>query len=165
MTLRLVHSSPEPDASTPAPALVADDGFSILGAVRLPGSGMAVDDVLVGPSGIYAVVRKRLAGRVRVSRDGVTVNGMERDAITEHVRSFGEALRRLVLVEFGDVPVPVVPVVCVSGFEPSRNASVGGVRLLSDRGLARALRKAPRALTRRDVEALTCVLRTRLALA
>jgi hypothetical protein len=169
MTLRLVHSASDAAEAEPAQSDAAGSadeetqGFAIIGKSRLPGSRAFVDQILVGPSGVYAIARKRLAGRVRVAGGLITVNGITRESIAEHVRAFTEALHRLVVLEFGDVGIPVVPLVCVDGCEPPRNAAAGGVRLVSNRGLTHLLRKAPQALTRRDVETLTGVLKSRLA--
>lgn len=131
------------------------EGFVILHDRKVTGWGGNLDHVAIGPTGVWAIETKSLAGKVEIHGNVLRIGGHRRDKIIEQVRqeatvvqvALGESLTRLRL--------KATPVICLHRGElPFLNKTVGGVRLASGRQLVRLLREGDRRLTPEQVDGL-----------
>jgi hypothetical protein len=86
------------------------------------GAPGAIDHVVVGPNGLFAVETKCWSGRVTYEDSGLRVNGVEpsRPPLRQ-ARSSAQALTRFLSERLGSAP-PCTPVVCFASdtFEPDQ---------------------------------------------
>lgn len=86
------------------------------------GASGAIDHVVVGPNGLFAVETKCWSGRVTYEGSGLRVNGVEpsRPPLRQ-ARSSAQALTRFLSERLGSAP-PCTPVVCFASdtFEPDQ---------------------------------------------
>jgi hypothetical protein len=132
-----------------------DEGFVVLHDRKVAGSGGNLDHLAIGPSGLWAIETKSLAGKVVIRGDVLRIGGHRRDKIIEQVKQeativqvvLGESLTRLGL--------RVTPVICLHRGElPFFNKTVRGVRLTSGRQIVRLLREGNSRLSAEQVVAL-----------
>ena len=131
---------------------LAKNGWRALHDRRVPGKRSNIDHVAVGPSGVWTVDAKRYKGKLTVHRSGVVkVAGRDVTKLLDQARDQA-AVAAIALA--GDAPVPVVePVLCFVGTElPRRHTVVGGVHLVTRKGLVRLLTRSPKVLTEDEVE-------------
>lgn len=126
------------------------DGWRALHDRRVPGKRSNIDHVAVGPGGVWTVDAKSYKGRLTVQRGGVVrVAGRDVTKLLDQAREQA-AVAAIALA--GAVPV-VEPVLCFVGTElPRRHTVVGGVHLVTRKGLARLLSSAPAVLGADEVE-------------
>lgn len=118
-------------------------GVPRFGRAAFSGGG-DIDHVLVGPPGVFAVETKNWAGPVRLEGASVFVGdaAVARSPIVQARREAAELRRALA----GVLPdgVPVRPVVCFAGAEPSPPvADVDGTSIVALSRLVEALRAFP----------------------
>ncbi len=128
----------------------------------MPGKRSNIDHVAVGPAGVFTVDAKRYKGKPTVSRGVVRVAGRDVTKLLDQARS--EAAVATVALEGHLAPAHVQPVLCFVGTElPRRHTVVGGVHLVTRKGLTRLLTRSPAVLTADEVEQATDLLDKRLA--
>jgi hypothetical protein len=128
---------------------------------RIPGSRANIDHIAVAPSGVYVVDSKNHAGKVVVTRSGLTVAGRRCDHMVPGVQK-QVAVVRSALADQELPPDLVRGVLCFTRADlPWLRPSPGGVRLLHRKGLARELRR-PGPLTPEQVRHVAGLLAARL---
>jgi hypothetical protein len=134
---------------------LAEAGFIVLHDRKVPGYGGNLDHVAIGPTGVWAIETKNVAGKVEINGDTLRIRGYRQDKMVDQVYreatavqvALGESLTRLGLT--------VTPVICLHRGElPWFNKTVRGVRLASGRQLVRLLRDGDVRLSGEQVHAL-----------
>ena len=122
------------------------DGLVELGYVVLEDRGLssarvAMDEVLIGPSGVVVVERKSWAGHLAVTADSVYVDGRQRLGATDHILRATAAFEQTMAHELKPVGATVRPALL---FENATNKTVEGavdkVLVGGTRGLPKLLR-------------------------
>ena len=116
-------------------------GFVVLEDRHLPHARVAMDNVLVGPSGVFVVERKAWPGHLAVTADSVYVDGRQRMGSTDLVLRATDAFEATMAHELKPVGATVRPAIL---FENATNKTVEGAvdRVLvgGTRGLPKLLR-------------------------
>lgn len=116
-------------------------GFVVLEDRGLSSARVAMDNVLVGPSGVYVVERKAWAGHVAVTADAVYVDGRERPGATDQLLRATTAFEQTMAHELKPVGATVRPALL---FENATNktfeGALGKVLVGGTRGLPKLLR-------------------------
>jgi hypothetical protein len=76
--LRRVRAGRRRKTSVTALLARLSDEYFLVNDVAIPGHRGKVDHVLIGPCGVVVIAAKRWSGRIRVTRDRWTVNGLPR---------------------------------------------------------------------------------------
>lgn len=141
---------------------LAKDGWRALHDRRVPGKRSNIDHVAVGPGGVWTVDAKRYKGKLTVARGGVVrVAGRDVTKLLDQAREQA-AVAAIALADDGPVPV-VEPVLCFVGTElPRKHTVVGGVHLVTRKGLSALLAKSQTVLTAAEVEQAVDLLNRRL---
>jgi hypothetical protein len=130
---------------------------------RVPGYGGNLDHIAIGPSGIWAVETKRLAGKVVIDGDELRIGGRRQSRILDQVYRQAAAVQIALRDQLDPLAITVTPIVCLHAGElPWFNRTVRGVQLVSGRGLARTLRSNRTRLTPQQVQALADAASNRL---
>ena len=120
---------------------LVEHGFVILEQRSLPAARVHLDNVIVGPSGIYVVERKAWAGQVMATADSIFVDGRERAAATEDILRAADAFDETLAHELKPLGVWARPAML---FERAANKSfegvVNGVSIGGTRGLPKVIR-------------------------
>lgn len=140
----------QPDYEADAPAVdgsmgyfdgLVELGFAVLEDRGLPAARVAIDDVLIGPSGVFVVERKAWPGHVAMTSESIYVDGRQRLGATETVLRAAEALERTLAHELRPVGATVRPGLL---FENATNktveGSMGKVFVGGTRGLPKLIR-------------------------
>jgi hypothetical protein len=138
------------DYDEPRPALhgstgyfdgLVELGFVVLEDRHLPHARAAMDNVLVGPSGVFVVESKAWAGHLAVAADSVYVDGRQRMGATDAVLHATAAFEQTMAHELKPVGATVRPALL---FENATNKAVEGsvekVLVGGTRGLPKLLR-------------------------
>lgn len=134
---------------------LAEAGFIVLHDRKVPGYGGNLDHVAIGPTGVWAIETKNVAGKVEIDGDSLRIRGYRQDRMVDQVYreaaavqvALGESLTRLGLT--------VTPVICLHRAElPWFSKTVRGVRLASGRQLVRLLRRGEARMNPEDVRML-----------
>ena len=127
-------------------------GWRALHDRRVPGKRSNIDHVAVGPSGVWTVDAKRYKGKLSVHRGGlVKVAGRDVTKLLDQARQ--QAAVAAIALAAGGPVTTVEPVLCFVGTElPRRHTVVGGVHLVTRKGLVRLLTRSPKVLTQDEVE-------------
>jgi hypothetical protein len=116
-------------------------GFVELEDRALPSARVVLDNVLIGPSGVFVVERKSWPGHLALSGDAVYIDGRQRLGTTETVLRATDALEQTLGHELKPVGATVRPALL---FENASNktveASVGNVLVGGARGLPKLIR-------------------------
>ena len=148
---KLFNRSTDRASDFDAPAAVAGsmgyfDGLVEVGFVVLEDRGLnaarvAIDNVLIGPSGVFVVERKAWAGHLAVTADWVYVDGRQRMGATDLVLRATAAFEQTMAHELKPVGATVRPAML---FENATNKTVEGsvdrVLVGGTRGLPKLLR-------------------------
>lgn len=129
-------------------ASLIDHGFVILANRRISSAHVAVDHVLIGPPGVFALEVKEWPGFVSVSGDDIFVDGRQRVGVVDRVLRAAGALESTLGHELRPLGAPVRAAVL---FENATNrlfsATVAKVIIGGDRSLPKDIRAAgPEAL-------------------
>lgn len=134
---------------------LGEAGFVILHDRKVPGWGGNLDHVAIGPSGIWAIETKNLAGKVVIRGEVLRIGGYRRDKIIEQVRQEATIVQVVLAESLGRLGLRVTPVICLHRGElPFFNKTVRGVRLASGRQLVRLLRDGEERLSSQQVVTL-----------
>lgn len=143
------RSSPTADYDEPAQlhgSMGYFDGLVELGFVVLEDRGLssarvAMDNVLIGPSGVFVVERKSWAGNLAIADDTVYVDGRQRLGSTDQIMRATAAFEQTMAHELKPVGATVRPAML---FENATNksveAAVDKVLVGGTRGLPKLLR-------------------------
>lgn len=116
-------------------------GFVVIENRSLPGAPALVDDLVIGPSGVFVIECKSWAGEVMTTSDSVFVDGRQRVGATDAVVHTAAVLERALEYELKPLGVQARPAIL---FENARNkqfeAIVGKVLVGGTRGLAKLMR-------------------------
>jgi hypothetical protein len=119
---------------------LVDHGFVILENRRLA-MHARIDNLVVGPSGVFVVTRKAWSGQLMTTSDSVFVDGRERMGATDDVVRAATSFERALDYELKPLGIAVVPAVL---FENATNkqfdAVVGKVIVGGTRGLPKVIR-------------------------
>ena len=116
-------------------------GFVVLENRRTGLRRVAVDNLIIGPSGIFVVERKQWAGQVMTTPESVFVDGRQRIGATDDVIRVAAAIEQALDYELKPLGTSVRPALL---FEFSSNrqfeATVGKVLMGGTRGLPKLIR-------------------------
>jgi hypothetical protein len=133
---------------------LAAEGYVIFHDRRIPMSLANIDHIVIGPTGVFVVETKNVAGHFRVRGDEVRIGG-RRVALVDEVRREVDATRNAVAPVLAPKGLQVIPVVCAHRADlPLFRRSVAGIRIVSGRGLSRHIRDQPEVLSAVEVEEL-----------
>lgn len=131
------------------------EGFVILHDRKVTGYGGNLDHLVIGPTGLWAVETKNLAGKVVIRGETLRIGGHRRDKIIDQVKQEATIIQAVLGESLAVRGLRVTPVICLHRGElPFFNKSVRGVRLASGRQLVKMLRAGNQALSASEVEAL-----------
>jgi hypothetical protein len=120
---------------------LVDFGFVVLENRALPMARARIDNLLIGPSGVFVVERKAWVGQVITTSDSVFVDGRERHAATEDVLRSAAAFEETLDYELKPLGVGVKAAIL---FERATNkafeGTIGKVILGGTRGLPKLIR-------------------------
>jgi hypothetical protein len=134
---------------------LADAGFVVLHDRRVPGYGGNVDHIAIGPSGVWAIETKSIAGKVEIHGDSLTIGRRKQDKAVDQVYREATAVQIAMANWLTPLGLTVTPVICLHRGElPWFNKTVRGVRLASGRQLVRLLRDGEARLSADQVQAL-----------
>jgi hypothetical protein len=137
-------------------------GYRILHDRRIPGSRANIDHICIGPSGIYVIETKSVAGRVSIRGDDVYLNGRRR-AWVDEVRREVEAVERALAVELAVPEIHVRPIICVHRADlPLFSSRAGGIPLLTGKELLKHLGSGPPVLGSDAIARLADLVEARL---
>ena len=118
-----------------------EHGFVVLERRALPSARVVIDNVLIGPSGVFVVERKSWPGQISTTTDSIYVDGRQRPSTTDAVLRATTALEQTLAHELKPVGATVRPALL---FEEAANkafeATFGKVIIGGPRGLAKAIR-------------------------
>ena len=116
-------------------------GFIVLEDRRLPAARVVLDNILIGPSGVYVVERKQWSGHLAITSDSVYVDGRQRMGSTDDILRATHAFEQTMAHELKPVAAPVRSAML---FENATNKTVEGtidkVLVVGTRGLPKQLR-------------------------
>jgi hypothetical protein len=142
---------------------LAREGFVIFHDRKIPMSVANIDHIVIGPTGVYVVETKNISGAFRIRGDEVQIGG-RRVALVEEVRLEVEATWNALASVLAPRGLRVTPIVCAHRAElPLFRRHVGGIRILSGRGLPRYIRGQPTVLSTAEVQDLKRLLARTLA--
>ena len=120
---------------------LVEHGFVVLEARSLPMARVAIDNFLVGPSGVFVVERKAWSGHVATSGEAIYVDGRLRMDATDVVLRATEAVEQTIAHELKPLGATVRPAIL---FQNAANktveAQVGKVLVGGARGLPKLIR-------------------------
>ncbi len=132
-----------------------DAGFIVLHDRKVPGYGGNLDHVAIGPTGVWAIETKNVAGKVEIDGDSLRIKGYRQDKMVDQVYREAAAVQVAVGESLTRLGLTVTPVICLHRGElPWFNKTVRGVRLASGRQLVRLLRGGEVRVRAEDVRAL-----------
>ena len=133
---------------------LAHDGYVIFHDRKIPFSPANIDHLVIGPTGVFVIETKNIAGDLRVSGSEVRIAG-RRIAVVDEVQRELDATWNAVGPLLGPRGLSITPLVCVHRAKlPFLRRSVTGIRIVSGRGLARSIRRQPVVLDANDIDAL-----------
>jgi hypothetical protein len=118
-----------------------EHGFVVLENRALPSARVAMDNVLIGPSGVFVVERKNWPGQISTTTDSIYVDGRQRPTATETVERATAALEQTLAHELKPAGATVRPAMLFEGAaNKAFEASFGKVIIGGPRGLSKAIR-------------------------
>jgi hypothetical protein len=137
---------------------LAESGFVVLHDRKVPGYGGNLDHILIGPTGVWAVETKSIAGKVVIDGDSLWIAGRRQDRIIDQVYREAAAIQVALAMQLPDMTIRVTPIVCLHRGElPFFNKTVRGVRLTSGRQLVRLVGSGDRRLGDDEVQRVAAV--------
>jgi Nuclease-related domain len=95
--LRRLRANRLGDTSVSALLHRLSDDYFLVSDVLIPGHRGNVDHVLIGPCGVMVIEARRWAGRIRVQRDRLSVNGFPRASVTRQVTGGAMAVKEFLV--------------------------------------------------------------------
>jgi hypothetical protein len=116
-------------------------GFVVLEDRHLPHARAAMDNVVVGPSGVFVIERKAWPGHLAVTADSVYVDGRQRMGATDAILRATQAFEQTMAHELKPVGAAVRPAILfANATNKTVEASVERVLVGGTRGLPKLLR-------------------------
>jgi hypothetical protein len=116
-------------------------GFVVLENRRLVGARARIDNLVVGPSGVFVVERKAWAGQVVTTTDSVFVDGRERVGATDDVVRASAAFEQTLDYELKPLGITIRPALLLENASNRQfEATVGKVLVGGTRGLLKSIR-------------------------
>lgn len=141
---------------------LADEGFVVMHDLRISMSRANIDHLVIGPTGVFVVETKNIAGNVRLDGQDVRIGGRRVGVVEEVGREVGEvssALRPL-LDEFD---VTVQPIVCVHRADlPWFRRTAAGIQFVYPGHLTKEITRRPVVLTSAQIGELRALAEYRL---
>ena len=120
---------------------LVDYGFVVLENRGLLTARARIDNLVVGPSGVFVVGRKAWAGQVVTTSDSIFVDGRERVGATDDVVRASDAFERTLDYELKPLGVSVRPALLLENASNKQfEATVGKVIVGGSRGLPKLIR-------------------------
>lgn len=143
------------DAVVSSELALLGDEWSVLGAHGEDQRALGVAHLLIGPSGVFAVVTScQPSARVIASAESVRVNG-RRSEVREQAKRIAEDASRL-LSTIAGTTVVVTPIVAIAAASMvTSTPGAPGVEVVSVKRLVRSLTVRPRAVKPAAIEGLT----------
>jgi hypothetical protein len=134
---------------------LAEAGFIVLHDRKVPEYGGNLDHVAIGPTGVWAIETKNVAGKVEIDGDSLRIRGYRQDKMVDQVYREATAVQVALGTSLARLGLKVTPVICLHRGElPWFNKTVRGVRLASGRQLVRLLRGGEARINPEDIRAL-----------
>ena len=116
-------------------------GFVVLEERGLPAARVNIDNVLIGPSGVFAVERKAWSGHVATTPESIYVDGRQRVGATDAILRANEALADTLAHELKPVGATVRPAMLfANATNKTFEATVERVLIGGTRGLPKLIR-------------------------
>jgi hypothetical protein len=128
-------------------------GWTTLPEVRWPGRGAAIEAVVVGPGGVFALQSPDWSGVVAVEDGALMEDGRPLDGAVDACAAAAEAV--------GETGFPVSPVLCLTRDEHLAVVT-RGVMVCTTSNVARILRTCPVVLSAQQVSSVRSALETHL---
>jgi len=120
---------------------LVDYGFVVLENRRLLGAHARIDNLVVGPSGVFVVERKTWAGQVVTTTDSIFVDGRERVGPTDDVVRASAVFEQTLDYELKPLGIAVRPALLLENASNKQfEATVGKVIVGGTRGLPKLIR-------------------------
>jgi hypothetical protein len=130
---------------------LAADGFVVFHDRSIPSSSANIDHLVVGPTGVFVVETKNIAGDFRVRGDEVRIGG-RRVGLVDEVRREVDATWTAVAPVLGPKGLAIIPIVCAHRASlPFFRRQVDGIRIVDGRGLARFIRGGRQVLSPAEI--------------
>jgi len=141
ITQQPVATSTPENASVGHFDALVDVGFVVLENRHMGLGRVAVDNLIIGPSGIFVVERKQWSGQVMTTPDSVFVDGRQRVGATDDVVRVAAAIDETLDYELKPLGVSVRPALLFE-FAANRQfeATAGKVLMGATRGLPKLIR-------------------------
>lgn len=130
---------------------LAQQGFVVIHDRKIPGSPRNIDHIVIGPTGVFVIETKNVAGRLRIEGGDLRIGG-------RRVAAVDEVLREAAAVSLALAPmlsprnISVRPVICAHRADlPWFRREVRGVRIVSGRDLVRLIRGSDAVLSADEV--------------
>lgn len=130
---------------------LAQQGFVVIHDRKIPGSPRNIDHIVIGPTGVFVIETKNIAGRLRIEGGDLRIGG-------RRVAAVDEVLREAAAVSLALAPmlsprnISVRPVICAHRADlPWFRREVRGVRIVSGRDLVRLIRGSDAVLSADEV--------------
>lgn len=128
--------------------------YEVLHDRRIPGSRANIDHVVVGPTGVFVIETKNVAGKVRVVRGELRVAG-RRKGFAEQAWREAAAVQAALAPQLASLALDVRPLLCFLKADlPWSKTTIDGVPLLYPKGVVRTIAASPRCLDPTQVQAL-----------
>jgi hypothetical protein len=128
--------------------------FIVLHDRRIPGSKANIDHLVVGPTGVFIVETKNVAGKVVVANGQLRVAGRRREYGSQAWRE-AMAVQGVLAPKLAQFGLDVRPLLCFTKADlPWGSPQVDGVPLLYPREVVRAIQKSQASLSDSDVRAM-----------
>ena len=141
---------------------ILGERFTVLSGYRAPGSRSTFDHVVVGPAGVFVVLRFDEPGRLRIRGDSVTLNDESIVPVVQRARRQALAVQLLLADGLAELDLRVTPIVWVRRARLGLRRLATGVRLASVRDLRRWVARAPGVLPATEARKLTLLAEGRL---
>jgi hypothetical protein len=120
---------------------LVEHGYVVLENRFLPHARARVDNLVIGPSGLFAIERKPWPGQVVTTSDSVFVDGRERVGATDEAIRAANALDQTLDYELKPLGVTVKPALLFEGASNKQfEGTIGKVIVGGTRGLPKVIR-------------------------
>lgn len=142
-----VHRTPSHAYADSPLAPLIEYGYVVLDDRVVSSAHARVDQLVIGPTGVYVVDRKEWLGQISAGSDQVYVDGRQRTGATDDVLRAVAAVDAVLAHEFKPLGVAAHPVIAFDGASNTRfEARLGKIDLAGGRSVAKLLRSGEAAL-------------------
>jgi len=132
--------------------------FKVFHDRKIPGSKANIDHIVVGPTGVFAIETKNVAGKVAVVNRELRIAG-RRKAFGEQAWREAVAVQGVIAPVLASLALDVTPILCFTKADlPTGSPSTEGVPLLYPRGMVRTIKSGPRRLSSEQVDRLSAMI-------